>query len=38
MLHEWERQGSDIQSKVKELEDLNRSLRETDKVKDDAIA
>jgi len=38
MLHEWERQGSDIQSRVKELEDLNRSLRETDKVKDDAIA
>jgi hypothetical protein len=30
--------GSDIQSKVKELEDLNRSLRETDKVIDDTIA
>jgi hypothetical protein len=27
-----------IQSKVQELEDLNSSLRERDKVKDDAIA
>jgi hypothetical protein len=31
-------QGADIQSKVKEIEDLNSSLRERDKVKDDAIA
>jgi thiamine phosphate synthase YjbQ (UPF0047 family) len=30
--------GADIQSKVQELEDLNSSLRERDKVKDDAIA
>lgn len=33
-----ERQGADIQSKVEELEDLNQSLRQRDKVKDDAIA
>jgi hypothetical protein len=32
-----ERQGADIQSKVQGLEDLNSSLRERDKVKDDAI-
>ena len=31
-------QGADIQSKVEELEDLNNSLREQHKVKDDAIA
>ena len=37
-VHQLERQGADIQSKVEELEDLNRSLRERDKVKDDAIA
>jgi hypothetical protein len=36
--HQLERQGADIQSKVQELEDLNSSLRERDKVKDDAIA
>jgi hypothetical protein len=36
-IHQLERQGADIQSKVQELEDLNRSLRERDKVKDDAI-
>ena len=33
-----ERQGADIQSKVGELEDLNESLRQRDKMKDDAIA
>ena len=33
-----ERQGADVQSKIEELEGLNRSLRERDKVKDDAIA
>jgi hypothetical protein len=33
-----ERQGADIQTKVKELEDLNQSLRQRDKIKDDAIA
>ncbi|MGA8082870.1 MAG: site-specific integrase [Candidatus Nitrosopolaris sp.] len=33
-----ERQGADIQTKVEELEMVNRSLRNRDKVKDDAIA
>jgi hypothetical protein len=37
-IHQLERQGADIQSKVQELEDLNSSLRERDEVKDDAIA
>jgi hypothetical protein len=30
--------GADIQTKVDELEELNQSLRQRDKVKDDAIA
>jgi hypothetical protein len=33
-----ERQGADIQSKVEGLEMLNQSLRNRDKLKDDAIA
>ena len=33
-----ERQGADIQTKVEELEDLNQSLRNRDKMKDDAIS
>jgi DNA-directed RNA polymerase subunit M/transcription elongation factor TFIIS len=33
-----ERQGADIQSKVEELEQLNQSMRDRDKLKDDAIA
>ena len=33
-----ERQGADIQTKVEELEILNQSLRDRDKLKDDAIA
>jgi hypothetical protein len=33
-----ERQGADIQSKVGELIELNESLRNRDKMKDDAIA
>jgi len=33
-----ERQGADIQSKVEELEELNQSLRNRDKLKDDAIS
>ncbi|MGA9168705.1 MAG: hypothetical protein WCF03_19425 [Nitrososphaeraceae archaeon] len=33
-----ERQGADRQTKVEELEDLNQSLRQRDKIKDDAIA
>jgi hypothetical protein len=37
-IHQLERQGADIQSKVQELEDINSLLRERDKVKDDAIA
>jgi hypothetical protein len=37
-VHQLERQGADIQSKVEELEELNQSLRNRDKVKDDAIA
>jgi hypothetical protein len=32
-----ERQGADIQSKVEELEQLNQSMRDRDKLKDDAI-
>jgi len=37
-IYQLERQGADIQSKVQELEDLIASLRDRDKVKDDAIA
>jgi hypothetical protein len=37
-VHQLERQGADIQSKVEELEDLNQSLKNRDKIKDDAIA
>ena len=37
-IHQLERQGADIQSRVNELEELNESLRERDKTKDDAIA
>jgi hypothetical protein len=33
-----ERQGADIQSKVEELEQLNQSMRDREKLKDDAIA
>ena len=33
-----ERQGADIQSKVEELEEVNQSLRDRDKLKDDAIS
>ena len=33
-----ERQGADIQSKVEESEELNQSLRNRDKLKDDAIS
>jgi hypothetical protein len=36
-IHQLERQGADIQSKVQELEDLNSSLRERGEVKGDAI-
>jgi hypothetical protein len=37
-IHQLERQGSDIQTKVEELEELNQSLRNRDKMKDDALA
>ena len=37
-IHQLERQGGDIQTKVEELEELNQSLRHRDKVKDDAIS
>jgi len=37
-IHELERHGADIQSKIDELEGLNQSLRQRDKMKDDAIA
>jgi hypothetical protein len=33
-----ERQGADIQSKVEELDEINQSLRNRDKLKDDAIS
>ena len=33
-----ETQGADIQTKVEELEDLNQSLRNREKYKDDAIS
>ena len=36
-IHQLERQEADIQTKVEELEDLNQSLRNRDKMKDDAI-
>src|SRR5919197_285931 len=37
-IHQLESQGADIQTKVEELEELNQSLRNRDKMKDDAIA
>ena len=37
-VHQLERKGADIQSKVDELEELNQSLLERDRTKDDAIA
>ena len=37
-VHQLERQGADIQSRVDELEELNESLTNRDKTKDDAIA
>src|SRR5213593_2721967 len=36
-VHQLERQGADIQTKVEELEELNQSLRQRDRAKDDAI-
>jgi predicted RNase H-like nuclease (RuvC/YqgF family) len=37
-IHQLERQGADIKTKVEELEELNQSLKNRDKMKDDAIA
>ena len=37
-VHQLKRQGADIQTKVEELEQLNQSMRDRDKIKDDAIA
>ena len=37
-MYQLERQGADIQSRVDELEELNDSLRERDRTKDDAIS
>jgi hypothetical protein len=37
-VHQLERQGADIQTKVEELEALNQAMRDRDKLKDDAIA
>jgi len=37
-VHQLERQGADIQTKVEELEQLNQSMRDRDKMKGDAIA
>jgi hypothetical protein len=37
-IHQLERQGADIQTKIEELEQLNQSMRDQDKMKDEAIA
>jgi hypothetical protein len=37
-VHQLERQSADIQTKVEELEQLNQSMIDRDKVKDDVIA
>ena len=37
-MRQLERQGADLQTKVEELEELNQSLRNRDKIKDDAIS
>jgi hypothetical protein len=36
-MRQLERQGADIQTKVEELEELNQSLRNRDKIKDNAV-
>ena len=33
-----ERQGADLQTKIEELQDINQTLREKDKMKEDVIA
>ena len=37
-IHNLERQGADLQTRVEELQIVNQSLREKDKVKEDALA
>jgi len=37
-VHQLERQGADLQTKLEELEQLNQSMGDHDKMKDDAIA
>ena len=37
-VHQLQRQGADIQTKIEELEQLNQSMRDHDKMKDEAIA
>jgi hypothetical protein len=37
-IHQLERQSADIQTKVEEMEEMDQSLRQRDKIKDDAIA
>ncbi|MGD1837266.1 MAG: tyrosine-type recombinase/integrase [Nitrososphaeraceae archaeon] len=37
-IHNLERQGADLQTRVEELQIINQSLREKDKVKEDALA
>ena len=37
-IHQLERQGADIQTKIEEIEQLNQSMRDHDKMKDEAIA
>jgi hypothetical protein len=37
-VHQLEKQGADIQSKVEELKEANQSLKNRDKMKDNAIA
>ena len=37
-IHQLERQDADIRSKVEQLEQLNESMIDRDKMKDDAIA
>ena len=37
-IHQLERQCADIQTKLEELEQFNQSMRDHDKMKDEAIA
>ena len=36
-IHQLERQGADIQTKIEELKELDQSLRQREKAKDDAL-